>query len=187
MKTLKNIRTPDDFNREQLMEYVRDLAKRWLAHDGLWFLAVEEKYGIEAAMEMDMKAWEKFSVLEAKRIMSFLGMVQGGGINALQRAFSFRFYAHLNEQSLERPEERSLILTMKTCRVQEARKRKQLPDFHCKSIGLVEYSQFASAIDERIQTECVFCPPDKHPKDAYCCWRFTIEKGMAERVGFEPT
>ncbi|MEW5806513.1 MAG: DUF6125 family protein [Acidobacteriota bacterium] len=169
----KEIHTPDNFNREQLLEYVRDLAKRWLAHDGLWFLAVEKKYGIKAAMEMDMKAWERFTVLEAKRIMDFLDMKPGGGIDALQRAFSFRLYAHLNEQSVERPDEGSLILTMKTCRVQEARKRKRLPDFHCKSIGFVEYSQFAKAIDEEIATECIFCPPDKHPDDAYCCWRFT--------------
>lgn len=174
MRKYNSIRTPGDFDREQLLEYVRDLAKRWLAHDGLWFLTVENKYGIEAAMEMDMKAWEKFTVLEAKRIMSFLDMNENGGIDALQRAFSFRLYSHLNEQTLERPDEESLILTMKTCRVQEARKRKQLPDFHCKSIGLVEYSQFAKTIDQRIETECVFCPPDKHPDDAHCCWRFMI-------------
>jgi len=167
-------RRPEDLSREQLLEYARDLSKRWLAHDGLWFLAVEDEFGIETALELDRRAWEKFTVLEAKRIMRLLGIEQGGGLDALEVALNFRLYANINEQSIERPDERSLLFTMKTCRVQEARKRKGLPDFPCKPVGLVEYANFAKTIDERIRTECVFCPPDEHPEDAFCRWMFRI-------------
>jgi hypothetical protein len=168
------ISTPNDLNKKQLMEYVRDLSKRWLAHDGLWFLAVEQKYGMDAAIEMDKKAWEKFTVLEAQRIMNMLDMKPGGGLDALQRALFFRLYANINVQTSERPDEKTLLFTMNRCRVQEARKRKNLPDFPCKSVGIVEYVNFAQTIDERIKTECVFCPPDPCPEKAYCRWRFTI-------------
>ena len=167
-------RRPEDLSREQLLEYARDLSKRWLAHDGLWFLAVEDEFGIDTALELDRRAWEKFTVLEAKRIMRLLGIEQGGGLDALEVALNFRLYANINEQSIERPDERSLLFTMKTCRVQEARKRKGLPDFPCKPVGLVEYANFAKTIDERIRTECVFCPPDEHPEDAFCRWMFRI-------------
>jgi len=167
-------RRPEDLSREQLLEYARDLSKRWLAHDGLWFLAVEEEFGIETALELDRRAWEKFTVLEAKRIMRLLGIEQGGGLDALAVALNFRLYANINEQSIERPDKSSLLFTMKTCRVQEARKRKGLPDFPCKPVGLVEYANFATTIDERIRTECVFCPPDEHPEDAFCRWLFRI-------------
>lgn len=173
MKNL--IQSPMDFNKEQLMEYMRDLSRRWLAHDGLWFLAVEGKYGMDTAIELDRLAWEKFTVIEAQRIMKLLNMESGGGLDALQVALNFRLYANINIQSIEHPDDKTIIFTMNNCRVQEARKRKNLPDFPCKPIGIVEYENFAKIIDERIKTECVFCPPDSHPEKAYCQWRFTIE------------
>lgn len=175
MKAKKNIRSITELDKDQLLEYVGDLSKRWLAHDGLWFLAAEQKYGMDAAIELDGFAWEKFTVIEAKRIMKFLGMESGGGLDALERALDFRLYANINKQSAERPDDKTLIFTMDQCRVQEARKRKNLPDFPCREVGLLEYSNFAKTIDERISTECVFCPPGPHPDDAYCRWRFILE------------
>ena len=73
----------------------------------------------------------------------------------------------------EQPE--SFVFRMDECRVQQARMRKGLPDYPCKSAGLVEYSYFARAIDERIVTQCIGCPPDAHPPQWFCAWRFTIE------------
>ena len=64
---------------------------------------------------------------------------------------------------------------MDECRVQVARKRKGLDDYPCKSAGLVEYAYFARAFDARIKTECIGCPPDAHPDDWYCAWRFSLE------------
>ncbi|MCK4558023.1 MAG: hypothetical protein KAU47_10925, partial [Candidatus Aminicenantes bacterium] len=75
-----------DLSKKELMDLLADSSKNWLAHDGLWFRAVEDKFGIEAAMELDRKAWEKFTVIEAKRIMKRLGMEPGGGIPALVQA-----------------------------------------------------------------------------------------------------
>jgi len=47
-----------DFSKDDLLELLRDAAINWLAHDSLWFRAVEDKFGLEAAMELDGKAWE---------------------------------------------------------------------------------------------------------------------------------
>jgi hypothetical protein len=64
---------------------------------------------------------------------------------------------------------------MNDCRVQSARKRRGLPDFPCKPVGLVEYGEFATAIDERIRTHCIACPPEEHPEEYFCGWEFRIE------------
>ena len=69
----------------------------------------------------------------------------------------------------------AFIFRMNECRVQVARKSKNLADYPCKSAGLVEYAYFARAIDDRIQTECIGCPPDEHPEDWYCAWRFSLK------------
>jgi len=71
-------------------------------------------------------------------------------------------------------DDKKIIFRMNQCRVQLARQRKNMPDFPCKSVGLVEYTNFARAIDPRIQTRCIACPPDEHPSDYYCAWEFWI-------------
>jgi hypothetical protein len=39
---------------------------------------------------------------------------------------------------------------------------------------MVEYPFFAETIDERIKTECLGCPPDHHPDQWYCAWKFSL-------------
>lgn len=57
-----------NLSKEDLLALLQDAAKNWLAHDGLWFRAVEDKFGFKAALGLDKKAWETFTVIEAKRI-----------------------------------------------------------------------------------------------------------------------
>ncbi len=172
---------PDDaiallrsLDKEELVRIAVDDAKNWLAHDGLWFQAVEGAHGIEAAIAADRAAWERFTAVEARRIMERLGMRPGGGIPALLECLKHRLYARLNVQEATEVGERRAVFVMRDCRVQTARKRKGLPDFPCKSVGVVEYAEFARAVDPRIRTRCIACPPDDHPPDAWCAWEFTV-------------
>ncbi len=164
------------FSKEQLIDMLEDAAKNWLAHDGVWFQAVEGTYGIETAIQMDAKAWERFSVIETRRIMKRHGIAEGGGLPALVQALNFRLYAHINKQSTIWVNENTVRFEMNDCRVQSARKRKGLSDFPCKSVGIIEYTGFARTIDTRIQTRCISCPPDPHPETFFCAWEFTIEE-----------
>ena len=129
-------------DKETLVDLLEDAAKNWLAHDGLWFQAVEKEFGMDAALKLDAKAWKIFTQLEAKRIMHHLGIAPGGGIEALEQALQYRLYARINEQSMYRVDDRTLRFEMNACRVQTARERKGLPDFPCKSVGIVEYAYF---------------------------------------------
>ena len=169
-------RTPQDMERPELLGLLEDAAKNWLAHDGLWFQEVERAHGLHEAMALDKAAWEKFTVLEAKRIMKRLGMEPGGGIPALMEALGFRLYAYLNRQEVTQTGPDRCVLTMQTCRVQVARQRRGLPDFPCKEVGVVEYSGFARTIDPDIGTTCIVCPPDEHPEDVWCSWEFVLER-----------
>ncbi len=181
---MANAPGPDDvlaqlrsLDKEELVRLLLDDAKNWLAHDGLWFQAIEAAHGMEAAIEADRAAWERFTVIEANRIMERLGMKPGGGIPALLEALQHRLYARLNVQEATEVSDRRVVFTMRDCRVQSARRRKGLPDFPCKSVGIVEYSGFARTIDPRLQTRCIACPPDGHPADAWCSWEFTLPAG----------
>ncbi|MFN2146559.1 MAG: DUF6125 family protein [Anaerolineales bacterium] len=163
-------------DKETLVDLLEDAAKNWLAHDGLWFQAVEKEFGMSAALDMDRRAWKLFTQVEAKRIMRHLGLEPGGGIEALDQALRYRQYARINEQEIYRVDENTLRFEMKECRVQVARDRKGLPAFPCKAVGMVEYAYFAHTIDPRIKTEVIFCPPDFRPEGTFCTWQFTLQE-----------
>ncbi|MFH1143730.1 MAG: DUF6125 family protein [Candidatus Eisenbacteria bacterium] len=165
---------------EQLRGFLAAAAKLWLAHDGLWFQAVEKRWGLEEAIACDRDAWERFSPLEARRIGELIGLAPGGGLQALEQALAHRLYSHLNRQRCEWPAPDRLVLRMETCRVQDARRRKGLADFPCRSVGLVEYETFARAIDARIRTRCISCPPDPRAAEHVCAWEFTLEAGSGD-------
>ena len=164
----------DELTREELEGMLHDAALNWLAHDGLWFLAVEDRFGMEAAIELDGRAWEQFTVIEAKRIMKRHGIGPGGGIPALAKALGKRLYALVNRQEIVEQTESRLVFRMNDCRVQSTRHRKGLPDFPCKPVGIIEYREFAKTIDPRIETRCLSCPPDPHPEGWFCAWEFLL-------------
>lgn len=166
----------EKLDKQQLIGMLDDFAKNWLAHDGLWFQAVETKFGMEAAMDCDREAWRRFTVIEAKRIMKRHGIPEGSGLEGLKTALGFRLYSRLNIQSITDETPSSFVFRMNRCRVQYARELKGLADFPCKSVGIVEYTEFAHTIDPRIRTTCVACPPDNHPDEYFCAWKFEIER-----------
>jgi hypothetical protein len=160
--------------REELLRALAMFAKNWLAHDGCWFLAAEERFGMDTAIALDAGSWARFAAVEARRIMATFDIPEGGGLPALEEALGLRLYAMVNAQRVEWSEDRKrLRFFMDECRVQEARRRKGLPDFPCKPVGTVEFETFARTVDPRIVTTCLACPPDA-PAGRCCAWEFTL-------------
>lgn len=164
----------EDLSKDELLGLNRIYAKNWLAHDGSWFLSIEEKLGMDTAVEMDREAWRKFTVVEAERLISFLKLGKNSGIEGLKKALSFRLYSSLNSDEMIKVNDTTLIYRVKTCRVQDARRRKGLECLPCKSVGIIEYNLFAKTIDERFETEVLSCHPDISDPDYNCIWKFTL-------------
>ncbi|MHC4598111.1 MAG: DUF6125 family protein [Planctomycetota bacterium] len=162
---------------EALSALKESAAKNWLANDGIWFQAVEFQRSMDDAKRCNDSCWAQFSPFEAWSIKRLLGLPARAGLQGLKRALRYRLYATINRQSVDEETPASFVFRMNDCRVQAARKRKGLEDYPCKSGGMAEYPTFAETIDPRIRTECVGCPPDEHPEDWYCAWRFSIEEG----------
>jgi hypothetical protein len=135
---------------------------------------VEFAEGMTDAKRCNDSCWAHFSPFEAWSIKRFLGLGESPGLDGLARALNFRIYARLNTQAVAFENSGALVFKMNKCRVQSARQRKGLEDYPCKSGGLVEYTYFARSIDPRIRTECIGCPPDPHPAEWFCAWRFTL-------------
>jgi Family of unknown function (DUF6125) len=163
-------------SREELLQALEMFAKNWLAHDGCWFLAAEERFGMETAIDLDKRSWARFAAAEARRIMATFDIPADGDLPALERALNLRLYSVINSQHVEWGENRqSLRFYMDVCRVQESRQRKGMAEFPCQSVGTVEFETFARTVDPRIRTTCLHCPPQS-PAGKYCGWEFHIDE-----------
>lgn len=165
----------DSLSKKELIELIEIYSKNWLAMDGVWFQSIETKYGMDEAIYHDEKAWERFTVIEAKRIKAFLKLDEHPGLEGLAKALYLRFYANINDDEIK-ISKNTLTYNAVDCRVQTARKRKNMEFHPCKSVGIIEYSGFAKTIDDRITCQCLSCYP--HITDDACCcsWLFTLNE-----------
>lgn len=172
---MKNKSVLEEMTKEQLIELLEIYSKNWLAMDGVWFQSVEDKLGMDEAMIHDANAWKRFTVIEAKRIKDFLHLPDSCGLEGLAKALELRFYGCINNYEI-RLEDNKLYFANIDCRVQRARERKQMPFHPCKTVSVIEYEGFATAIDPRIKCKCISCYPEVTDKNVCCSWLFYIDE-----------
>jgi len=165
----------NEFSKEELISLIEIYSKNWLALDGLWFQEFEKAYGMDAAMDHDCAMWEKFTVIEAKKIKEFLKLPERGGYDALDKALRLRFYCNFSKDEIIR-EEDSLTYRILECRVQHARELKGMEFHPCRDVGVIEYGMFARTIDDRFECECLSCYPIVNDSSCHCAWKFTLKE-----------
>ncbi len=170
---MKNYDVLKEYTKEQLIELIEIYSVNWLAMDGVWFQSIEKKFGMDEAIYHDIEAWRRFTVIEAKRIKKFLNLPDNSGLEGLEKALSLRFYANINDDQTV-TEGNTLTYSAINCRVQRARQRKGMVFHPCKSVGIIEYSEFAKVIDSRFDCECISCYPDITDNSCCCKWKFTL-------------
>ncbi len=163
----------ENLERKDLLRLIDIYAKNWLAMDGVWFQSIEQKFGMNEAIEHDENAWRQFTVIEANRIKEFLDLPEKAGLDGLKKALALRMYANINADEII-IQENTLIYRTLDCRVQNARKRKGMEFHPCKSVGIIEYTFFAKTIDARISCEAISCYPDVTDETCNCAWKFTL-------------
>lgn len=91
MKAAESI---NDLSREDLLKLNTIYAKNWLAHDGLWFQAIEEKFDMDIAIEMDR---ESLAALHSDRGQApdrIFGAGENSGIDGLRKSLPFGCMVH---------------------------------------------------------------------------------------------
>ena len=165
-------RVLEGLSKRELLNVIEMFSKNWLTLDGLWFTLVENKYGLEAALDLDLKMWQRNALIEARRIKKDIG-IQGGGIQGVLKALRFMTYdpSMPFEYSMDGSDQ--AYIWFSSCRPQEGRIKAGKGEFPCKPMGLVCYGTLAKTIDPGVKVECVFCPPDTRPPGIWCKWRIT--------------
>jgi hypothetical protein len=133
---------------EQVAEYFR---RSYKAVDGLWFMKVEEKYGFDSALQVDMEVWKVMPKIQARMIKSFLQLDKGeaallDGLKAKLALEDFKFNVEQGENGF-----RIRISDCPWHNLMVKSGREKLSAKVGETICNVEYSVWASEFDEKMQ------------------------------------
>jgi hypothetical protein len=161
---------------EKLLDYFFLQIRNLWRVDGLYFLGIEQKFGTEAATEIDAGVWEIMARIEAKSLQKMFQVGENPDVPTIMSLLQKSSWALDQPFKAVEVNARRATLSIDKCRTQEARLGKGLCEFPCKKVRFGYLKTFAKTLNPNVEVNCLVCPPDKHPKKTWCKWEFTIKK-----------
>ncbi|UCF13164.1 MAG: hypothetical protein JSW06_02625 [Thermoplasmatales archaeon] len=165
----------EEIPKEKIADFIFLHLRNLWAVDGLYYLGIEETFGIEAATEIDRKVWESMGKIEARRLKNFFNITHNNISSVIEALRLSGWALDLEDKEIVVEKDKAIIRNIK-CRVQNTRKKRGLSEFGCKPVRWDFLKSFAKEFNPNIEVECKVCPPDKHPDNLWCEWELKKKK-----------
>ncbi len=133
---------------KEISEY---LHRCYTSADGLWFIKVEEKYGFDSALDVDIKVWKIMPKIQSRFLKTKLGLDRG--LDALLECLSVKLKLDGFEFKIEKSDKR-IKITIDSCpwhNIMANSNRAALSEKIGSSICNTEYSVWAKEFREHIK------------------------------------
>jgi len=166
------------FKNEEMQPYIEFMVNLLRRTDGFWFLGVEHNCGYDTAIKINEEVWHRMGKMMAEEIMEKFS-IEEKGLKALAKVLRYSPWSMISGFEIEEKNE-EVVVSVPHCSSQEARLKKGVGEYACKDMHLGELENIVEIVDKNIRIECVFAPPDPHPKELFCKWCFTMNNDKAE-------
>lgn len=165
----------DAMDKDELRRYLDFIMWHYRVVDSFWYIYLEEEYGAPTADHFNERVWDKCGQLGARQIVKRFN-IEERGLKGFAKAIRYFPWAIMVGYHIEeRPDE--VIITVPECPTQRARLNRGLGEYACGEMHRLEFVAFIKELDPSIEVECVHAPPDPHPPERFCKWRFTVGDG----------